>query len=277
MKPAPEWLGELQARFGEVLRTPLDRSTGTLAAATSSYAPEALGDVVDGPATSGRDRLAVYNRQYWFRLFRALATAFPITARVVGPWDFNEHASRFLLARPPRGWDLERVPDGFDAFLERSLEGHADGDLILEAARLDATWRRLTRAPTTRPFRPDASAAATMPDARLTPSEATAVVVERWPLMGLARSSTRIDRSELPRLPQPRFWALAREATGIRRWALEPREGELLLLLQRYRVRDALARLEASCTAEERAALPAKVERWLAHGAERGLWSGVRG
>lgn len=268
MRPPPEWLAQLQARFGAVLRTPLDRSTGTLTATTSAYPPDAVLDVVDRAGAPARERLAVYNRQYWFRLFRAIQTAFPITTRILGPWHLNEHASRFLASHPPEGWDLDAVPDGFDAFLASTMEGE---ELVVEAARLDATRRRLLRAPAAAPFVPDPDVAARMLDARLAPSPSAAVIVERWPLVDLLEQG---EHTELTRLAEPRFWALAREANGIRRWALDPREGELLVLLERHRVRDALARIEAAHGDDAR--LPALVRQWLARGAERGLWSGLR-
>jgi len=77
------------------------------------------------------------------------------------------------------------------------------------------------------------------------------------------------------RLPQPRAWALVREPAGIRRHPLEPREAELLLLLQKHAVRDALAQLELACSARERATLPASTRGWLARSVERGMWSGL--
>lgn len=281
-RPGPDWLAELQARFGEVLRTPLDRRTGTLRAPTEAYPAGAVREVVDRPDARAVDRLAVYNRQYWFRLFGAVQTAFPRTARLLGDWELNAHAERFLLAHPPRGWDLERVPDGFDGFLAGSLNGGAGRDVVLEAARIDAAFRSVLRAAAAVPFRPGAEDAAHLLDARLEPSPATAVVVEHWPLIELAPlpaaespASSDGPGASLPRLPEPRHWAIVRETEGIRRYSLEPREAELLHLLGEHSVRDALARLETTCPRTERAGLPDRARRWLARGAERGMWRGV--
>ena len=278
-RDAPPWLAALQGRFGEALRTPLDRSAGRLRATPDAYDPGAVADVVDGPRAAAAERLAVYNRQYWFRLFGVVQTAFPLTARLLGHWHLNDHAGRFFLAHPPRGWDVDRAPDGFEDFLQGSLGEHPAREALLEAARLAAAWRALFRAPAVAPFAPDPSDAARLPDARLAPSPAAAVFVERWPLLALKRAlAAAPGESAVPlpaRLPQPRAWALLRESAGIRHLALEPREAELLVLLRRHTVRDALAALEASCPEAERSSLPGDARRWLAQGVARGMWVGL--
>jgi len=276
----PDWLAELQGRFGSVLRSPLDRSTGTLRATSETYDPEALADVVDGPLAPAEARLAVYNRQYWFRLFGVMQTAFPLTARLLGHWLFNDHAARFFLAHPPHSWDIDRAPEGFEASLALSLGEHPHRDALIEAAGIDSAWRALFRAPEASPFRPGAGDAARLLDARLVPSPAVAVISERWAWLQL-KSALSGDRGEsavaLPeRLAQPRWWALVREPGGVRHVLLEAREGELLSLLGRHSLRDALAALEASCPEAERAALPAHCRRWLARSVERGFWVGLR-
>ena len=55
-----------------MLRTPLSRSTGTLRAETSAYPEALLAQAKPGRQLSQAERLAVYNRQYWFRLFTLL-------------------------------------------------------------------------------------------------------------------------------------------------------------------------------------------------------------
>ncbi len=278
-RPAPQWLAELQARFGSIIRTPLDRSTGTLRAAVTEYDPVAVSDASDGPRSVATERLAVYNRQYWFRLFTVLQRSFPITVRLLGAWEFNGYASRFLITHPPRGWDLDHAPDGFERFLVEALEGHAQVDALVDAATLDDAWRRLFRAPETRPFHPSAEDAARLLDARLVMSPAMAVVRERYPLLE-ARASLLAMRFAAPiappeRLDVARWWGLAREPAGVRHLPLEAREGELLSLLSETTVRDALATLEARCSDQERAALPTNAQRWLARSVERGVWSAM--
>ncbi|MDB4931324.1 MAG: hypothetical protein JWM10_3808 [Myxococcaceae bacterium] len=281
MSDAPAWLADFQRRFGAVLRAPLDRGSGTLRADPARYDRGALGEALDGPRAPAAERLAVYNRQYWFRLFGVMQTAYPLTARLLGHWHFNGHSAAFLLAHPPRHWDIDRAPDGFDDYLAAALADDPSHDALVESARLDAAWRALFRAPATAAFRPTAADAARLLDARLVPSPAVAVVSERWPLLELKRALAH-DRGESavalpPPLPHARWWALVRETAGIRHLALEAREGELLALLRERTVRDALAALEARCPDAERAALPADARRWLGRSVERGFWSGLEG
>ena len=103
-KPAPPWLEDFQSRFGTVVRAPLDRATGTLVARVETYDPTMVEASIDGPTTTRAERLAVYNRQYWFRLFGVLHSAFPLVCRLLGHWTFNGYAGRYLEAHPPRGW-----------------------------------------------------------------------------------------------------------------------------------------------------------------------------
>lgn len=280
MTDAPDWLAAMQRRFGDVLRAPLDRATGTLRATTEAYDPDALADVLDAHNADARGRLAVYNRQYWFRLFGVMQTAFPVTTKLLGAWHFNEHAARFLLAHPPHSWDLDHAPDGFESFLATTLGERPDREVLLDAATLDAAWRALFRAPAVAPFQPTAQDAARLLDAHLEPSPAVALVVERYALLEL-RATLAQHRGEAPvptpaALPQPRGWALVREATGVRHVPLEPREGELLRLLREHTVREALGRLEAECPEAERAGLPASTQRWLARSVAGGFWVGLR-
>ena len=71
-RAAPPWLEDFQARFGDVLRTPLARETGTLSATPDRYDSETVAETLEGAGMTSAERLAVYNRQYWFRLLGVL-------------------------------------------------------------------------------------------------------------------------------------------------------------------------------------------------------------
>lgn len=279
-REGPEWLREFQERFTDVLRTPLDRSTHVLRAQTEAYPRASIELALDGPRSTAAQRLAVYNRQYWFRLFTVLQTAYSVTARLMTYWRFNEFAARFLSANPPRGWDLDRVPDGFDRFVAIACAEHAEGALWAEAAALDATWRALMRERESTPFQLASEfpeAAARLAEARLVRSPSVALWFERWPLLEWrALASAKGEREALAppgELRERRCWALIRERNGIRQVLLEPTEGALLALLSEHTVGEALAKIEAQCPADERADLPARAQRWLANSVLRGVWS----
>jgi len=280
-RAGPGWLAEFQAHFGDVVRTPLDRSSGTLRATPDRYDAVMTRDARDGPRAPGAARLAVYNRQYWFRLFEVLKAAFPLTARLLGYWTFNGHAGRFLLQVPPRGWDIEAAGLGFVPFLEEELrpEDESTRVALLEAARIDAAWRDVSRAPLRPRYRPSDADATHLLESRLIPSEDLQLVEEHSALLELRRTLNGAgahDRIALPPpLAQPRRWALLATEGGVRQLPLEEREAELVELLRSLTVREALARLEKACGAKERESLPAHARRWLARGVQHGYWSGI--
>lgn len=301
-REAPPWLVELQERFGATIRTPLDRSTGTLRAVTAGY--PACADTLPTPRRTAEERLAVYNRQYWFRLFTVVQGEFPLGARLLGYWRFNGLIEGFLLRRPPRGFDINTVADGFAAWLQgeevapgQDLPGEAfreavsreavsldlPGEAFREAVSLDEAWRCLFRAPEQPPFRPSAADAARLMTGRLEPRAGWALHRERWPLVELRQAllASPPDHERPVPLPSPhgspRSWLLVHRPEGHARLSLAPRHARLLELLREGPVGEALARLEGECPPEERAALPGAVQRWLAHSVEQGLWRGLAG
>jgi hypothetical protein len=285
LRRVPHWLEELELRFGTVLAQPLGRASGALEATPSDYDPSFRREVRAG-VRSPEARIAVYQRQYWFRLLTLLQTAFPLTTRLLGHWHFNEFAARFLVAHPPSGTDLDAVSDGFDGFVTEVVTEPSivrdrpplalEAPVLFEAARIDAAYRRVSLAPAVVPFRPSAADPARLLEGRLELSPAVALVKESFALSELRREGARAS-NEPPvpapsRLESPRHWALVRLA----RVPLETREFELVMLLTEYPVARALAALEASCPAGERDALPERTREWLARSVSHGFWGRLR-
>lgn len=272
-----------------MLRTPLDGTSGTLAVTPSSYDRELTELALASTKLGSTDRLAIYNRQYWFRLFTVFHGAFPLTTRLLSHFTFNAYVSRFLVARPPRGWDLDAMLVGFDDFLLEALPagtvpiaGQRVGIeplAVVQAARIDAAFHRVFRAPAVEPFHPRAEHAEQLLSSRLSASPAAAVLEEHWPLCELRRAVALAAGEAavaLPeRLSQPRFWLLLRTGTKLGLSALEPREAQLWRLLQELRVGAALEKLEADCSSGERVDLPTNTQRWLARSVTLGLWTGL--
>jgi hypothetical protein len=286
--PPPAWLADFQRTFGAVIRTPLDRATGTLRAATETY-PGSL-DARERSPGEGRARLAVYNRQYWFRLFGVLQSTFPLTSRLLGYWSFNEHAARFLTAKPPEHWDIERAADGFVAHLEEltAASGGAyaeppgvwlEGGALVEAARLDAAFRQVFHAVVAPPFRPSPADAPRLLTSRLVLGTHVALVEQRWPLLALRQAAASDGKDAFlplpPALDAAEHLALVRTATATRHVPLAPLEARLLRLLTTETVGGALAALETACPEEHLAALPALTQAYLAKSVERGFWSAL--
>lgn len=277
-------LREFQRQFTCTLRVPLDRSSGSLQATPDRYDSELCAAVRIARGWSAADRLAVYNRQYWFRLFGALQNECRLATALLGAWSFNELASDYVLAYPPRGRDLATIADEFEAFVasEVSDGGSAQAAAqvpkraLLEAIRIDAAHRRVTMAseiPALSELRPEQLAAA-----RLVPSPAVVLIDEIWPLVALRRElpGDLTRPIALPAShPSLQTWAIAHTGTGIRAVRLEPLQAKLLRQLCRTAIADALASVEAGCSSEDRGRLIANAAAWLAQSVELGLWSAV--
>jgi len=285
---SPDWLLELQTQFGEMLRTPLDRSGGSLRAPSEAYDARLVASMLPTPSLSGAERLAVYHRQYWFRLLTVLQGLYPLTARLLGYWRFNEFAAAHLGANPPRGFDIEAAGEGFEETLARQL---ADGDTVvtasgrpvegaavLDSARIDAGFHRVTRAPQSEPLRPGPADVARFSSSCLALSPTVALLQERWALCELRASfldGPSDDAVALgERLPAPRHWLLARHGTQLGLLALEPPEAELLGLLQAHPLEQALGLLEAGASEADRLHLPERAQAWLARSVRLGVWAG---
>jgi len=253
----------------------------------AGYPAATCASVVTDLRLSAAARIAVYNRQYWFRLLRSLHDQLPLTARLWGLWQFNQRAMEFLRAHPPRNHDLGCICEGFDRYL-----GELSGDLLpcperrtlmpraalLQAAQLDLAFRRVFLAPPQPRFQ--LAAGTDLGRARLQASAAHARIREDWPLVHTRSQLLGKDAPHVVALPEklahPRTWALFRTPRGVGQLALEPDFARLLELLATHTVGDALARLETEVAADAREALPGRVQRWMEQSAKLGFYSGVR-
>jgi hypothetical protein len=139
---APAWLEQFEAQFSQMLRTPLDRSSGTLRAQCEAYGPDICAAAREGGRLDPRQRLAIYNRQYWFRLFGAFQHEFPATTALLGAWHFSALAGRFLEESPPQHHDLGRAADGFARSLEQQLSAAGGVAQLYAAAGLARGFRQ---------------------------------------------------------------------------------------------------------------------------------------
>jgi hypothetical protein len=280
---APDWLSELQALFSSALRTPLSRHTGKLDAEVSSYAPALLATLQPGPTLSAAEQMAVYNRQYFARLFSVLHGAFPLSSRILGFWQLNGVASEYLQQHPPRDVEIDRTADGFPAF---AVEWLSTAELSSERAlafrqalRLDAAWRAVFSAPPVTPFRPTAADLERLPSCRLVRSPVFTVVEQSFPLLALrarALSETVEGAFELPApFAAPEPWALVRSPQGMAQHRLAPLEARLLELVTTQTLGTALAGLENEASASEQGDLPRKTQEWLAKAMHAGAFCGI--
>lgn len=281
-------LAALQRAFGGLLRTPLERSGGTLRAASERYASELVAAVIDEPRNSARERLAIYHRQYWFRLFSTLQAEYRLASALLGAWLFNAWAAEFLLEHPPRSADLADVVLGFDAFvaarvpssIERgSSRAPLPARALVEALTIDRAHGEASRAPRRQPLQLGPAEVATLREAKLVLAPGTTILDEHWPLVALQRELAP-QACELPLVlpePHPRVqsWLIVGGERGRRVLPLVPAHALLLRSLACMRLPAALAELEQAVAPEQRAELPALVQRWLSESVELGLWVGM--
>ena len=281
----PAWLADFQRDFGAAIRTPLDRATGTLRAAPARYAAQWSTRLAAGPTLPALERLAVYNRQYWFRLFGVLQNEYPLTARLCGFWAFNDYAARFLLAHPPASADIHRAADGFDHFLGGQLDERATSPpsgALREAAAIDAAFTQLWHAPAPGddpPWQLRPSDEARLARGRLRPRATWTLVREHWPLFQLRRAlADRTDERPAPlpsRHARPVWYVVVHRPDGVIELQLADRQALLFAALRNRPVAEALAELEARSSPAERRQLATDVRSWLARSVELGFWGGL--
>jgi Putative DNA-binding domain len=266
------WLADFQRRFSDLIRTPLDRSRGTLRALGEHYDAELTADV-QGAA---RERLAVYHRQYWFRLFTTLQREYPLCARLLGMWNFNGLAADYLRAHPPAHYDLQRCAHAFVPFLEQTTRGKRllsgiPSEALCESARIDRAFSRVFLAPEVAPLAqlPRENLAAVQ--LQLAPT--VELVTETWPWLELRKQVAASEKFALPgRHARPLHFAVFRTATGHGVAPLEPVAHRLFSLLAERPIGAALAELEASCDEAVRQSLPGQVQTLLARSVKLAFW-----
>ncbi|MES1171605.1 MAG: putative DNA-binding domain-containing protein [Bacteroidota bacterium] len=286
----PPWLERFQEQFSEALRTPLDRASGTLRATPAAYPTELVASTLPNARTGSAERLAVYNRQYWFRLFTVMQREFPLTAALMGAWVFNGECAAFLCEHPPAGHALTQAGDGFVTFLARR-HGHAGmrlpgstvpGLAVVQAARMDDGFRTVFWS---RDVDPNEMAllrglvARAGGNLRLRPSGRFALISESWPLLALRRQAAAAPPPgpvPLPeRLPADRYAVIHRGRAGATVLPLTRLQAALYDALTRTTVADAVDRLEAEAHLTERADFPARVAEWMALSVRLGFWAGA--
>lgn len=275
----------MQRCIGEVLRHPLSRGSGTLCSSVEAIATPFQHEFVSDARADASERLAIYNRQYWFRLFSVMQQEFPLVAHLLGHWEFNAWVSDYLESAPPTAIDIAGSGDGFVEFVrtesQRRIQSPAPSiPLVQQAAEIDEAFRRIFRAPAVTPWRPDPSETARLGQVRLRAASNIAFVREEWPLVELREALDPDD--ECPFTPfEPlalaNHWAVIRTLSGVGRVALEDAEYALFKAIQRVPLHAALPAMEVDLSESDRSRLPSRVNAWLARSTKLGFWCGLGG
>jgi Putative DNA-binding domain len=284
---SPPWLSHFQREFGAVLREPLSVQSGRLEPNLGAYSPHFCAQANAGPVLSAAQRLAVYNRQYWLRLFEVLHHAYPLLTRLLGHWSMNQLATAYLQSCPPSGHDIDCVADALPAFARqpgalrrvKGALGSADEQMLWSGIELDAVWRAVFAAPAELPFRPSSRDMPRLMNGRLIRSRSWGLVSQGWPLLQLrARLGEIAGESPLappPALTEPEDWVVFRAGRAMGQLRVHPLAASLLRLLSEHPVPEALGKLECGLGDVQKRALPALVTQWLQTSVRLGCWTGV--
>lgn len=94
--------------------------------------------ITSGPRLSSFERLEIYNRQYWFRVFDCLADDYPGVRAVLGEVQFRNLAIAYLANHPSRSFTLRNLGRRLPAFIRSQPRWTAPRTkLALAMARLE--------------------------------------------------------------------------------------------------------------------------------------------
>lgn len=305
----PPWWTELQEELGKLLCAPLDASSGRFRAPVAAY-PRALVAEVRDEAPGVHERLALYHEQYWKRLFTTLQGSFPRAAAVMGYFQFNGVASRFLGMYPPRSFDLADVSERFfeevSAALDALASGHAKtaghrlietplralsgsapgatlaGDLgsveapwslVAQALHLDEAERRAFRAAREPIWQPSPEERARLPEARLRYAASFSLLRLDYNLPTGPVTGSMDGR--VARGKAPAHVVLVRAPRGVAAQIIDPIFARLLTRARLGLFGDAVKQTEGALAAPLREHLHRSLDEYIDTALSRGFWVGA--
>jgi hypothetical protein len=120
-------------------------------------------DAVIAPNTklSAFERLEVYNRQYWFRLFEALDTDYPALMKLVGEKHFRSLAEAYTTDFPSTSYTLRNLGSHMERWLTEHPQFAGDhSQAAVDVARLEWSYVEAFDAAELPPVKPEELAAA---------------------------------------------------------------------------------------------------------------------
>ena len=232
----PDELLSLQENFSKAIREPVSFATGFFVFQKENYPADFVKTVSPRGDQGPEDRIAIYNEQYWYRLFSILQEDFPLLAAVLGFWEFNQLASEYLSQYPSRSPFLDFLPTLMEEFL--STHTRFANPLNQQIAQLDlAAYKSLFSPPgkkfsaenlSAKPIQSEADSegndeAASEAEALLNFQPGLTLFEEDWNLMewrikiveGGMGQVERLDATSF--IPQKGFWILFQKE-GRRAW-----------------------------------------------------------
>jgi hypothetical protein len=128
----------LQQRMAAAVMRPLTREEQMRKRDTScpSVANEAAAFIRPNDRLTSFERLEIYNRQYWFRLFSSFEEDFPGLKSVVGNRKFQTLMRAYLEAHPSRSFTLRNLGSSLVSWLKQNPQythPHTDSAIAMAA------------------------------------------------------------------------------------------------------------------------------------------------
>jgi hypothetical protein len=226
------------------------------------------------------DRLDVYRQQFWLRHLASLEEDYPTLAWLIGGSDrFRRLSSEFLVADPPRSWDLQLLGAGLPSYVGRQPPWNED-PLAYEGARLD--WAFMETFDARDEARVDTAFLARLPEDRLHlatiafhPSLRTLTLA--YPLHEARQAITSGSTPVRPRVEQTHLVVWRDERCWARATSIEA-EAFLLLdsLAKGTRLGEACEAIARLHTGQEASALGPRIGAWFQEWTSSGWITSVR-
>ena len=137
---APSSLKSFQQRMAEAVMAPLTRKDSRMRRRHNGVQVDrAVAEFVKPSASlSSHERLEIYNRQYWFRLFGCFEEDFPGVQAILGRARFEDLMRRYLADHPSTSFTLRNLGSRLEAWMTRHRDWLGPrADLALDMARLE--------------------------------------------------------------------------------------------------------------------------------------------
>ncbi|HEY0162481.1 MAG TPA: DNA-binding domain-containing protein [Edaphobacter sp.] len=137
-------LYELQKRMAAAVMRPLtlDEQMRRRDERNRSVADEADSFIKPNDRLNAFERLEIYNRQYWFRLFSSFEEDFPGLKSIVGSRRFDRLMRAYLHEHPSRSFTLRNLGSPLVAWLRENPE-HAQPDTDTAIAMVALEWAHI--------------------------------------------------------------------------------------------------------------------------------------
>ena len=136
----PTVLREIQERMATAVMHPLTRQETMVQRRRDGKRnlPEADAIIKPNDRLSSFERLEIYNRQYWFRLYTSFEEDFPGLQAIVGRKQFDGLMRAYLTDCPSTSFSLRNLGSRLEAWLEQHREWiEPRAELALDMVRLE--------------------------------------------------------------------------------------------------------------------------------------------